>query len=310
MMSTQKDLLAVFCLCLLLSTNTSLGQDSSYRQQKLQKWALGTVQVGFGMGSFYALNKAWYANYPRTSFHFYNDWKEWQQMDKVGHSWSAFQLSRLSSNLWEAAGTPKNKAAWVGSLSSMGYMSIIEILDGYSDKWGFSPYDVLSNSIGATAFLLQELHWKEERLLLKLSYFPVQYGTLSPRADELFGKSGIEKLLKDYNGQTYWASLNIRSFFPESKAPEWLNLAIGYGAKTMLGGYENKWTENNGQLVSRPDILRYKRYYLSLDVDLNKIKTKNRTLKTILSAVNVLKIPAPAVEVNSRGKVHFHPLFY
>jgi hypothetical protein len=47
-----------------------------------------------------------------------------------------------------------------------------------------------------------------------------------------------------------------------------------------------------------------------LDIDLNKIKTKNRTLKTILSAVNVLKIPAPAVEVNSRGKVHFHPLFY
>ena len=140
MMSTQKDLLAVFCLCLLLSTNTSLGQDSSYRQQKLQKWALGTVQVGFGMGSFYALNKAWYANYPRTSFHFYNDWKEWQQMDKVGHSWSAFQLSRLSSNLWEAAGTPKNKAAWVGSLSSMGYMSINEILNEYSNKCVFSHY--------------------------------------------------------------------------------------------------------------------------------------------------------------------------
>jgi hypothetical protein len=310
MMFTRKDLLAVFCLCLFLATNTLKGQDSSNKERKLQKWALGSVQVGFGLGSFYTLNKAWYSNYPRTNFHFYNDWKEWQQMDKIGHSWSAFQLSRLSSNLWEAAGTPKSKAAWIGSLSSMGYMSIIVILDGYSDKWGFSAYDILSNTVGASAFLIQELKWKEERLLLKLSYFPVQYGTLSPRADDLFGKSGIEKLLKDYNGQTYWASLNIRSFLPESQAPQWLNLAIGYGAKTMLGGYENRWTDNNGQPIVRPDIVRYKRFYLSLDIDLNRIKTKNRTLKTILSAANVLKIPAPALELNSQGRVRFHPLFY
>ena len=309
-MFTRKDLLAVFCLCLFLATNTLKGQDSTNKERKLQKWVLGSVQVGFGLGSFYTLNKAWYSNYPRTNFHFYNDWKEWQQMDKIGHSWSAFQLSRLSSNLWEAAGTPKSKAAWIGSLSSMGYMSIIEILDGYSDKWGFSAYDILSNTVGASAFLIQELKWKEERLLLKLSYFPVQYGTLSPRADDLFGKSGIEKLLKDYNGQTYWASLNIRSFLPESQAPQWLNLAIGYGAKTMLGGYENSWTDNNGQPIVRPDIVRYKRFYLSLDIDLNRIKTKNRTLKTILSAANVLKIPAPALELNSQGRVRFHPLFY
>jgi len=309
-MFTRKDLLAVFCLCLFLATNTLKGQDSTNKERKLQKWVLGSVQVGFGLGSFYTLNKAWYSNYPRTNFHFYNDWKEWQQMDKIGHSWSAFQLSRLSSNLWEAAGTPKSKAAWIGSLSSMGYMSIIEILDGYSDKWGFSAYDILSNTVGASAFLLQELKWKEERLVFKLSYFPVQYGTLSPRADDLFGKSGIEKLLKDYNGQTYWASLNIRSFFPESQAPQWLNLAIGYGAKTMLGGYENSWTDNNGQPIVRPDIVRYKRFYLSLDIDLNRIKTKNRTLKTILSAANVLKIPAPALELNSQGRVRFHPLFY
>ena len=309
-MSKPKYLMALIYVCMLIGSHELMGQDSTNRPQKLQKWVLGSVQVGFGLGSFYTLNKAWYANYPKDKFHFYNDWKEWQQMDKAGHSWSAFQLSRLSSNLWKAAGTPQKKAAWIGSLSSIGYMSIIEILDGYSEKWGFSNHDFLSNALGASIYLVQELSWKEEKISLKFSYFPVQYGTLSPRADELFGKSGIEKLLKDYNGQTYWASLNIRSLFPESKAPGWLNLALGYGAKTMLGGYENKWTDNNGQFVSRPDILRYKRYYLSVDIDLNRIKTKNRTLKTIFSAANVLKIPAPAIEFNSRGKVYFHPLFY
>src|SRR4051812_42271731 len=36
-------------------------------------------------GSLIGLNELWYKNYPRSSFHFFNDNKEWLQMDKVGH---------------------------------------------------------------------------------------------------------------------------------------------------------------------------------------------------------------------------------
>jgi hypothetical protein len=35
---------------------------------------------------------------------------------------------------------------------------------------------------------------------------------------------------KDYNGQTYWLSVNLHSFI---KAPKWLNLAIGYGGRNV-----------------------------------------------------------------------------
>lgn len=298
-----------FLLSLLLSAN-GMSQDTTAARKTSKKLVLSGVQIALWGSTFYTLNKTWYSNYPRTDFHFYNDWKEWQYMDKVGHFWSSYQISNNTSKIWQWTGMEKKKAAIIGSISGMAYLSIIEILDGYSDKWGFSVPDILANASGAALYAVQELKWNEQRISIKLSYFPYDYGTLKPRADALFGLSHAEKVLKDYNAQTYWASANIRSFFPSSGFPPWLNLALGYGARTMLGGYENKWTNVDGSIISRTDVQRYKRFFISADIDLTRIKTKNKTMKTIFSLVNVLKIPAPSVELNSLGKLKLHPLFY
>lgn len=290
--------------------STPLIAQDSIANKSTKKWVLGSVQVGLWGGSFWALNKAWYANYPKAKFNLYNDWEEWQQMDKMGHFWSTYQISRHTSNIWQWAGLERDKAIWVGAVSGMAYLSVIEILDGYSDKWGFSIPDVMANTAGAGLFLGQELLWKEQRISLKLSYSPYQYGDLKYRADQLFGSGDVERLLKDYNGQIIWASFNMKSFFPNSKFPKWLNLAVGYNARTMLGGYENVWDDNIGNPVVRDDIKRYKRFLFSLDVDLTKIETKNKTLKTIYSIFNVLKVPAPAIEFNTLGKFRLHPVAY
>jgi len=301
----------IFCTIVLLAMGLGIqGQDSSIAHINTKKWVLGGVQAGLWGGTFYSLNKTWYADYPRSDFHFYNDWKEWQQMDKAGHAWSSYQISNHTSKIWQWAGMEKKKAVMIGGISGMAYLSIIEILDGYSDKWGFSIPDILANSAGAGIYAAQELGWNEQRITIKLSYSPYRYGALTTRANALFGSGDVEKVLKDYNGQTYWASVNIKSFFPESHFPEWFNIALGYGASTMLGGYENTWTSASGMTINRSDIPRYKRFYLSADIDLTRIKTKNKTLKTVFSLVNVLKIPAPALEWNGLGKVRFHPYFY
>lgn len=281
--------------------------DSSFKKRK---WVLGSVQASLWAGSFLALNKAWYANYPKSPFHFYDDSREWLQMDKIGHSWSTYQISQHTTKIWEWAGTGHRQSVLIGSLSGMAYLSVIEILDGYSDKWGFSGYDVLANATGAGLFAFQELGWKEQRIQMKLSYMPVSYGNLANRADDLFGDGSVEKVLKDYNGQTYWLSANIKSFFPNSDVPSWLNIAAGYGAKTMLGGYENKWYDGNGNLVTRFDIKRVRRFHLSLDVDLAKIKVKSKKIATLFSLFNVLKIPAPSFEIRTDGRFKFHPFYY
>ena len=296
---------------LLLSMGLTIqGQDSSVTHVSTKKWVLGGVQVGLWGGTFYSLNRTWYANYPRSDFHLYNDWKEWQQMDKAGHAWSSYQISNHTSKIWQWAGLEKKKAIMIGSISGMAYLSIIEILDGYSDKWGFSIPDILANATGAGIYAAQELGWDEQRISIKLSYSPYRYGTMTTRSNALFGSGDAEKVLKDYNGQTYWASINVKSFFPETQLPNWFNIAIGYGARTMLGGYENAWTTASGISINRSDIPRYKRFYLSADIDLARIKTKNKTLKTVFSLFNVLKVPAPTVEWNGLGKLKFHPMFF
>ncbi len=273
-------------------------------------WIVGSAHAVIWAGTLVALNEAWFADYPRTNFHFFNDWNEWQQMDKVGHFWTAYHLSRFSADAWKWAGLKDRKAVWLGGVSSVAYQSIIEVLDGFSEKWGFSWGDMLMNVSGAGTYVAQELIWKEQRISIKLSYWPYKYpDDVQARADDLFGTSFGEKILKDYNSQTYWLDINLRSFFPDSKIPGWLNFSLGYSAELMLGGTENKWEDETGGEVDRTDIPRFRRFFLSADVDLSRIKTKSKFLKTVFSLVNVLKIPAPAIEF-SQNKIKGHWVYY
>ncbi|MGL6268110.1 MAG: DUF2279 domain-containing protein, partial [Chitinophagaceae bacterium] len=188
---------------------------------KKKIWIVGGSQVALWAGSFMLLNQAWYADYPRQSFHFFNDWKEWQQMDKAGHAWTSYQISRLSGDMWKWTGINEKKAVWLGGISGVAYTSIIEILDGFSAEWGFSTGDMLMNIAGSGLYVAQQLAWKEQRFQLKMSYFPFAYepGDLA-RARDLFGETVVAKILKDYNAQTYWLSANLSSFFPDSKIPK------------------------------------------------------------------------------------------
>jgi hypothetical protein len=288
-------------------SNLSKLQEAS----KSRVWLVGLAQGGLWAGSFIALNSAWYDGYEKQKFHFFNDWPEWQQMDKAGHVWTAYQIGRFSTEMWRWTGIRNKNALLLGGLSSIAYMSIIEIQDGFSEKWGFSTGDMLMNITGAGMYLAQEIAWKEQRIQVKFSYSPYSYpDNLKDRADDLFGKTSAERILKDYNGQTYWLSANLRSFFPESGIPRWLNLSLGYGAETMLGGTENKWTDENGVVTDRSDIERYRKFLLSVDVDLTKIPVRKKWLKSVFYTLNMIKIPAPALEWNTKGNVKIHGFYF
>src|SRR6476659_6638126 len=101
----------------------------------------GITAVGYA-GSFILLNEAWYKGYPRSSFHTFNDFGEWMQVDKIGHAWTSYTTSRVSTALWQWAGTGKGTSVLLGSGSSLLYMLSIEYLDGRSAQWGWSWGDV------------------------------------------------------------------------------------------------------------------------------------------------------------------------
>src|SRR5215210_5273039 len=56
--------------------------DSLHRGRLWLATGAGVVTYGATMTGLY---QAWYADFPSTHFHFFNDWREWQQMDKSGH---------------------------------------------------------------------------------------------------------------------------------------------------------------------------------------------------------------------------------
>jgi hypothetical protein len=251
------------------------------------------------------LYSTWYSNYPQSSFHFFNDNNEWQMMDKLGHAGSAYYLSRWNTAVFRAAGMERDKAARIGTATAYGFLLGIEVLDGFSAEWGASPGDLVANTLGASLFLLQERFWEEQRITFKLSVRPTTYAAYRP---ELLGETVAERILKDYNGQTYWLSVNPASFMKkETKFPKWLNLSLGYGAEGMIGGEENPSEYNN---VALPKFERYKQFYFAPDIDLTKIKTNSAFVKTISEVFGFIKIPAPTLEFNSKGEWKFYPLYF
>lgn len=275
-----------------------------------RKWLIGGISAASYTGSLVLLNEAWYKNYPKSSFHTFNDIREWQQMDKLGHAWSTYNLTRGLTSAWRWAGVKGDGPVLLGSGSAFSYVMIIELLDAHSAEWGWSWGDVGANTLGTALYAAQELGWREQRILYKYSGHVKHYGELEARADELFGTTTGERLLKDYNGQTYWLSASPRSFFPQSRFPAWLNIAVGHGGAGMLGGFENRAVDKNGNITfDRSDIVRHRQWYLSPDIDLSKIPTNSKVVRTAFTILNMLKLPAPALEL-SRGKLKVHALYF
>ena len=255
-------------------------------------------------GSMTGLYQIWYKNYPQSKFHFFNDNNEWLQMDKMGHFTTTYYISKFSYNTLRWTGLSEKKSVLFGGGMGIVYLTVVEILDGFSAEWGFSPGDMTANVSGASLFVGQQLLWKEQRIQLKWSFHQSQYAKYRP---DLMGSSLKNQWIKDYNGQTYWLSANIKSFLSkQSKFPAWLNLAVGYGAEGMTGASVNSSGYNGNSI---PVFQRYRQFYLSGDIDLSRIKTRSKTLHLILNAVSFIKIPFPTLEF-SQGKIIGHPLYF
>ncbi|MGV9004846.1 DUF2279 domain-containing protein [Flavobacterium sp.] len=248
------------------------------------------------------LNQLWYADYPKSDFHFINDNADWLQMDKIGHTFSSYHLGKIGADALKWSGVSEKNQLIYGATLGLAFLTTVEVFDGYSANWGASFGDVIANVSGTGLYVSQELLWKEQRITPKFSFHTTHYAALRP---DVLGSSVNEQILKDYNGQTYWLSCNVQSFFTASKVPKWLNLAFGYGAEGMITG-----SESSSATISLPNKERFRQFYLSLDVDLTKIETKSHFLKTILTLFNTIKIPAPTFEISSLQGFKFHGLYF
>jgi hypothetical protein len=316
------------------SIKTFTLQPADSFNRKRTSLIVGTSATCIG-GVAYWTYTSWYRQFDRDKFHFFNDNQEWLQMDKAGHIFSTYSECSITYGVYRWAGLSPRKSTWISVLYGMSIQTSLEMADAFSKKWGFSLGDYAANIAGASIFASQALLWKEQRIQFKVSSQPKRYPDtpifskdgqysmpLSARTDELLGGNNyILSFLKDYNEQSIWASVNPSSFLPkDNRFPKWLNIAVGYSGENMfVGDNAYTWTQGSDSKgipkgtvfqIDAKQFPRYRQYLLSFDLDLTKVKVKNRFLKTFFYTFSSIKIPSPTLEINSLGKVKGHWFYF
>lgn len=306
----KKFLFKAFPLVILIFCGTCF---TSYAQNKTpffqrsdtlntnRRTGVYVTEAVLGTATLIGLNQIWYAQYPRSKFHFTNDNGQWMQMDKAGHIFSSYYIGKMGMDALAWAGDSKKNQLIYGATLGFVFLTAVEVLDGFSEQWGFSIGDVAANALGTGILVGQELLWEEQRIQIKFSFSTSDYAQYNP---DLLGENTLQQILKDYNGQTYWLSFNLRSFFKESNIPKWLNVSIGYGANGLPEGSFDDSTEPPSPIES------YRQFFTSVDVDLTKIRTNSEFLRTVFNVFNFVKIPAPTLEYSTNGNFTFHVLYF
>jgi uncharacterized protein YfiM (DUF2279 family) len=251
----------------------------------------------------YFLGKTWYTK--RVPFHSFDDNGEWLQMDKVGHATTAYAIGRGEYELFRWSGVNERASVLTGGLIALLYQTTIEVFDGRSEGWGFSKGDMTANLTGVALFMGQQYGFGEQKVSLRYGWRQSIYPAYRPN---LLGQRVGNQMLKDYNGQQYWLSVNVASVLPVGPSfPRWLNLDLGYSASGMTGGHANPpYVDAGGREVK---FRRYRQFYLAPDITLARLPgLKGSGAQPLISAGQFFKIPAPSLEYNPVHGLRVHPL--
>ena len=298
-------------LFLLFFSNQLFGQQTidTFNKNKFVK--VQSAIAGISLGTLLYLNNEWYTQFPKTTFHFFDDNYEWLQMDKCGHVFSAYFESNLTYRFYKSTGLTNAQATNASWLSSIAYQGIIEFLDAYSENWGFSKGDMGANFLGATIFAVQQHLWKEQRIQVKFGFYPKHYQdeSLNERTKAIFGNHVYEQLIKDYNAQSYWLSGNLNKLLKTDKFPKWLNIAVGYSAENVFEyALRNQWLNSQNQWIDKSNLRAYREFLISPDIDLAQLPIRNKNIKRFMTYLT-FKIPLPTLIYQSDNRINFSWFF-
>lgn len=254
--------------------------------------------------SIFVMNNTWYKDKEIVPFHFYNDNAGYLQVDKFGHMFGSYVYSYIGYFGLLKLGATRKESLIFGSTLGFVLQFPIEIMDGVHEGYGFSWGDIAANAMGSALVFGQELLFREQVVKYKFSYWESEY---SKNSNGYYGETTLNRLLKDYNGHTYWFSMPINKFIFKQTLPSWLTIAVGYGANGMYGEFENIDSFNG---VAIPETERYRQYLLSLDIDWTRIETNSKFLQLLFKGMTFIKMPFATLEYNSKGKFKGYWMYY
>ena len=243
------------------------------------------------VGGIIQLNKIFNKDQFSSNCSFINDNSTCLQMDKAAHIFTSYQIGNMSYNLLNWSGVSKKNKLIYGAGMGFVFLTTAEVLSGFSKNSNASYGDVIANAGGTTLFVFQDMIWDEQRIVPKFSFHSSRFVSSNIKTM----KTQIES---EFDGQTFWLSANIQSFFKKSKVPKFLNIAFGYGVENL----DNSTLNTN--------VEPYRQLFLSLDVDLTRIKTNSHLLKTLFSVFNTIKVPAPTIEFSRNNQLKWHFIYF
>jgi hypothetical protein len=278
-----------FALKPLIQKNDSLHYDSTEKITQIDKIKFSIVTgsfLGIGVWFHFKQQHAWWRGL-RGPFHIQNDWDYACQLDKFGHFFGGMITARTVMECYNWTGLDRNTSLWVGAACGAAWQTYVEIEDGFSKQWGFSPTDFYSDMLGAFYPVAQE-YWEPLREInLKFSYLPSADLTTGTWKRGIFVQK--DTFIDDYQGQMFWLTVNVNYFLPKDFKkywPNWLQIALGYGLQKWDGDQEAM-----GHKVTDKEL------WLSFDYDIEKLPGDGEFLRLVKKLFNQFHLPAPAIRL-------------
>jgi len=171
--------------------------------------------------------------------------------DKVGHAFFTYTGARLLTRGFEALGNDPRRALRLGVWTSLGVMTGVEVMDGFSKKFRFSMEDTVANAAGAVLAVLTEMDPRLDALL--------DFRLLYRRSDDA-RRVGETDPIADYSGQTFLLAVKADGVprLREIPVARYLELQVGYNTR----GYE----PNDGVKIDP-----HRRIYYGVGINLSRL---------------------------------------
>lgn len=278
--------------------NDVFGDSSSIviERTRVNKIKLGIVMLGtagFGALTYDYFNQVWWKPTKVKKFTLREDWNDLLRADKAGHFYFSYVLSDVYKSIFKWVGFSGKTSAFLGAGISVIYeVGVVELTDGFTTRWGFSPSDAVLDVLGAFFPVAQEYFPGLNSITFKFSYTPSGYTWLDYlRVGSLKDALYKKQFHTDYEGMTFWASFEFQKLLPhkiEKFIPDFINLAIGYSVKNI--NYAGRG---------------YSELYIAIDFNLLKIDTKIDILNRVIRTLNYIHLPAPTLRIKPGFKFYY-----
>ncbi len=140
--------------------------------------------------------------------------------DKLGHAYAGAAITAGASAWARSKGADNEHALLLGGLTAAMWTTAVEIGDGFSGEYGFSPEDQVADLVGiGFEMLRQSSPWLAARVQYRWEWVP------SPLF--LSGENGDP--FSDYSGSRYILAFPMAPWLEERSPLRYVELLAGYG---------------------------------------------------------------------------------